>query len=268
MPVSLHKVYAGSYWSDAGALMGVLPWSIWSAKIETDPKRRLQMALNLLLIDTGDRKILVDTGLGNRLTEKQLKIYSPSEFMLPVSLGGMGIRDIDVTDVLMTHLHFDHAGGIVSKLGEVDRLTFPNARYWVNRQEWDMAKKPDALNKAAYNFEQQLSLLETTGQIELVENECNVTKEVVLKQVGGHTIGSQIVEIDTGDRFYIYAGDIVATRYHIFPPVTSAYDVSREQSFEAKRYIYEKLKSRDGFLLLDHDNDDWEIPSSELPIIA
>ncbi|PKN77907.1 MAG: MBL fold metallo-hydrolase, partial [Candidatus Cloacimonetes bacterium HGW-Cloacimonetes-1] len=129
--------------------MGVLPWSIWNKKIATDERRRLLMSLNLLLIRSEDRCILVDTGLGNRLNERQQDIYNPSEFLLPISLGELGIKDTDVTDVIMTHLHFDHAGGIVTDFGNEDRLTFPNATYWIQKDEWEMAKHPDGLNKAA-----------------------------------------------------------------------------------------------------------------------
>lgn len=264
MPLTIDKVLAGDYWSDAGALMGVLPWAIWNSKLLCDSKQRLRMSLNLLLIRDQERIILVDTGLGNRLTDKQLKIYNPSEFLLPMSLGQMGIRDIDVTDVIMTHLHFDHAGGIISVFGDEDKLTFPEANYWIQSSEWDMAKNPDALNRAAYNFEQQLSLLEALGKLKLINGDLEIYPGIKLKKVGGHTVGSQIVEIQTESALYIYAGDIIPTTMHIFPPVTSAYDVSRADTFKAKEYIFQRLKDTKGFLLLDHDNDKWQIPAVEL----
>lgn len=259
MQSTIHKVFAGAYWSDAGALMGVLPWSIWSSKISTDDRHRLLMSLNLLLIRTPERNILVDTGLGNRLNKKQNKIYDPTDFMLPASLAELGIKDTDVTDVIMTHLHFDHAGGIITGFGDMDRLTFPNATYWIQRSEWLIAKDPDALNRAAYSFDQQLSMLGSRGKIELVEGEHQVCPEVKVRWTGGHSKGSQIVEIDIPSGFYIYAGDIIPTVFHIPLPVCSAYDVSREQTFAAKEYIYETLKAKDGFLLLDHDNDAWQL---------
>ena len=106
----MFKVHAGNYWSDGGALMGVLPYAIWKDKIKTDERRRQKMDLNLLLIVSNQRRILVDTGLGNRLDHKQREIYQPSEFALPASLGELGYADRDISDVIMTHMHFDHAG--------------------------------------------------------------------------------------------------------------------------------------------------------------
>ncbi len=264
MQYQLHKVLAGSYWSDGGALMGVLPWSIWNKKIATDERRRLMMSLNLLLIRSEDRCILVDTGLGNRLSEKQLDIYNPSEFLLPLSLGELGIKDTDITDVIMTHLHFDHAGGIVTDFGTEDRLTFPNATYWIQSKEWEMAKHPDGLNKAAYSFQHQLLLLEQIGKLQLVDGEALVAPGIRLVLTGGHTVGSQIVEIDSSEGFYIYAGDIIATEFHLNPVIISAYDVSREDTYLAKQYIYETLKQKNGYLLLNHDNERWQIPINDL----
>lgn len=262
----LHKVYAGHYWSDGGALNGVLPWSIWGQTTPTDERRRQQMDLNLLLIMDHDRVILVDTGLGNRLSDKQKDIYRPSEFMLPASLAELGLRDIDITDVIMTHLHFDHAGGIVTGFGELDALTFPNACYWIQSSEWQIAKEPDGLNKAAYDFEHQLSLLESSGNFSLLDGDAEICEGVRVKLVGGHTIGSQIIEIDAEDGFYIYPGDIIATKFHTSPAITSAYDVNRKQTFEAKKYIYATLKEKQGALLLDHDTKHWKMNLEDLRI--
>lgn len=262
----IFKVYAGNYWSDGGALMGVLPYAIWKDKIKTDEIRRQKMDLNLLLIVSDHRRILVDTGLGNRLSEKQREIYQPSEFALPTSLAELGFRDTDITDVIMTHLHFDHAGGIITGFGDHDALTFPNATYWIQKSEWEVAKNPDGLNKAAYQFEHQLQLLEDAGKIELIEGEAEIFPEISCVKGGGHTIGSQYVQIDSPEGFYIYAGDIIPTRFHSSPAITSAYDVCRQDTFKAKKQIYERLKAKNGTLLLDHDTREWEIPISNLRV--
>lgn len=266
MAIVLHKVYAGHYWSDGGALMGVLPWSIWGKSIATDERRRQKMDLNLLLICADGRNILIDTGLGNRLSDKQKDIYQPGEFLLPYSLSELGLRDVDITDVIMTHLHFDHAGGIVTGFGDTDRLTFPKARYWIQKAEWEMAKNPDELNRAAYAFEHQLALLENEGEFELLEGDREIYPGIFLKLVGGHTIGSQIVCIDAADGFCIYPGDIIATKFHSAPAITSAYDVNRKQTVEAKQYIYKELKAKNGYLLLDHDTRHWKLGLEELRI--
>ena len=264
--MKLFKVFAGYYWSDGGAFMGVLPYSIWSQKVSTDERRRQLLNLNLLLIVSEDRRILVDTGLGNRLSDKQKEIYQPGDFILPTSLSELGYRDADITDVIMTHLHFDHAGGIVTGFGDFDQLTFPHARYWIQASEWEIAKNPDGLNKAAYAFEHQLALLEASGQYSLIEEEMEIAPGVTCIRTGGHTTGSQIVQIDSPDGFYIYPGDIIPTMFHTSPAITSAYDVCRKDTFKAKQMIYNRLKKHKGFLLLDHDTRKWEVPISELRV--
>ncbi len=262
----IHKILAGNYWSDGGAFMGVLPYMLWKDKTPVDERRRQKLNLNLLLIQTETRNILVDTGLGNRLSEKQMQIYQPGNFMLPVALAELGLQDTDITDVLMTHLHFDHAGGIVTSFGSTEALTFPLARYWIQQSEWQMAKNPDELNQAAYNFSHQLSRLEQFGRVELIEGEVKVCPEVLLTFVGGHSAGSQIVQVDFGDNYYIYAGDIIPTWFHTSLAITSAYDISRKDTFAAKKLIYGKLKERKGTLLLDHDRNKWEVPITDLKV--
>ncbi len=247
-------------------MLGVLPRAIWNGSTQTDERHRKKLALNCLLIKAPERNILVDTGLGNNLTPKQRDIYNPSQFMLPASLGKLGVRDRDVTDVVLTHLHFDHAGGIVTAFRDIERLTFPHAVHWIQSTEWEIARNPDGLNRAAYRFEQQLALLEKRGRIELVDGTREIVPGITLVRKGGHTLGSQIVEIDTDSGFYIYAADIIPTFFHVTPAVTSAYDVSRKDTYEAKQYIYSRLKEKQGTLLLNHDLERWEIPISALKV--
>jgi glyoxylase-like metal-dependent hydrolase (beta-lactamase superfamily II) len=266
MTPELHRINAGDYWTDGGAMLGVLPRAIWGRTEQTDERHRKRLALNLLLIRSADRIILVDTGIGNRLTDRQQDIYRPSPWLLPSSLAEFGIRDVDVTDVVLTHLHFDHAGGIVTGFNDTDRLTFPRARHWIQNAEWETAKNPDGLNKAAYCFEQQFSRLETHGKLELLEGDAEIAPSVMLRRTGGHTTGSQIVEIDALTGFYIYAADIIPTMFHTAPSVTSAYDVCRKDTFKAKQDIFAKLKEKQGTLLLNHDLNRWEVPVSDLKV--
>ena len=266
MSIVLHKIYAGHYWSDGGAMMGVLPWAIWGKSVPTDERRRQQLDLNLLLIMAEERVILVDTGTGNRLSDKQKDIYQPGEFLLPIALSELGLRDVDITDVILTHLHFDHAGGVVTGFGDTDRLTFPHAKHWIQKTEWETAKYPDGLNQAAYAFEHQLALLEQDGDFELIEGDREIYPGVWLKLVGGHSVGCQIVSIAADDGFYIYPSDIIATKFHSSPAITSAYDINRKQTFEAKQYIRETLREKNGYLLLNHDPKHWKLNLDDLKI--
>lgn len=264
--LKIHKINAGHYWSDGGALLGVLPYALWKDKTETDELRRKKMELNLVLIESEDRLILVDTGIGNRLSDKQKKIYRPSDFLLPYALYELGFKDKDITDVIMTHLHFDHAGGVMTGMGESDVHTFPRAKYWIQKSEWEIAKAPDGLNKAAYDFEHQLSKIRVCCQLNLIEGDVEIAKGVRAIHCGGHTVGTQYVEIDADDGFYIYAGDIIGTMFHTSPAITSAYDVNRKETFAAKQRIYQALKEKNGTLLLNHDEKRWDVHISELRV--
>lgn len=267
--MKLHLVSAGHYWTDAGAFFGVLPYFIWQDKVVTDERRRLQMNLNLLLVQTGGRNILVDTGIGNRLDKRRKEIYNPSLFELPLSLEALGLKCTDITDVILTHLHFDHAGGVVSNLANEDFLTFPYAEYHIQKSEWHMAQYPDKLNKAAYQFDHQLYLLNREGNINLLDGDTEIESNLFVRHTGGHTVGMQIVEAVIDGTPYIYAGDIIPTRFHLPLAITSSYDVSRQDSYQAKQKIYERLTSENGYLLLDHDTQDWQLPISEiLPFIS
>jgi glyoxylase-like metal-dependent hydrolase (beta-lactamase superfamily II) len=262
--MTLQLVSAGHYWTDAGAFMGVLPYFIWHDKVSTDDRQRLKMNLNLLLIQAEGRNILVDTGIGNRLSKRRAEIYNPSEFELPASLKAFGLETSDITDLILTHLHFDHAGGLVSNVNGKDVLTFPNAVCHIQRSEWDMAKNPDKLNKAAYQFEHQLALPESAGELNLLEGDVEIVPGVFVRLTGGHTAGMQIVETLIDGVPYIYAGDILPTRHHLPLAITSSYDVCRIASFAAKQMIYDKLIKGNGYLLLDHDTSAWQLPISEI----
>jgi glyoxylase-like metal-dependent hydrolase (beta-lactamase superfamily II) len=267
--MKLSQVSAGHYWTDAGAFMGVLPYQIWHERVSTDERQRLRMELSLLLIQTESRNILVDTGIGNRLAKRRKEIYNPTEFELVPNLQALGLQASDITDVILTHLHFDHAGGVVSLIDDKDALTFPNAVYHIQSREWNMAKDPDKLNRAAYQFEHQLALLESDGQINLIEGTKEIAPNVFVHLVGGHSVGSQIIEILQDGVPYIYAGDIIPTHFHLPLAITSSYDVSRNETFLAKQMIYDKLIQGNGFLLLDHDTTQWQLSKDEiLPYIA
>lgn len=262
--MNLDLVSAGYYWTDAGAFFGVLPWYIWRDKVETDERQRLKMALNLLLIRTGARNILVDTGVGNRLNKRRKEIYNPSEFVLPQNLKKLGLQPQDITDVIMTHLHFDHAGGVVSFVYDKDVLTFPNAVYHIQKEEWEIAKNPDKLNKAAYQFEHQLTLLEKEGNLHLTEGDIEIAPDVSAIKTGGHSCGMQIAEVLIEGKPYIYAGDIIPTRFHLPIAITSSYDVCREDTVKAKQMIYQKILEQDGYLFLDHDPSAWQLSAAEV----
>ena len=264
--IEFKTVSAGYYFSDGGAAMGVLPRSIWEKKIEVDSKHRIRFELNSLLLKKNKKICLVDTGIGNKISDKIKKIYAPSDFMLINNLKKEGIHPEEITDVIMTHLHFDHAGGIVSQFEQETKLTFPNAIYHINQKEWETAKKPNKLNIAAYNFNDNLKLLENKGKINLISGTFQLWNNLLIIHVGGHTDGMQIVNICDDENTIFYPADIIPTEFHLHLPVTSAYDTCRNETFRVKTAIYEDLKHKKGGIILNHDQNKIYIDKQELGI--
>ncbi|MCD4650732.1 MAG: MBL fold metallo-hydrolase [Candidatus Cloacimonetes bacterium] len=246
---------AGSFWSDAGAAMGILPWAIWKKSLVTDDKNRIQAAINLLLIKSEGKNILVDTGLGNRLTETDYKHFNPETASLPELIRAAGTDPEAMDFVILTHLHFDHAGGIVTHRNGKDYLAFPNAVHVINRKEWEIAVKPDLLNNAAYDYESNLKLLDTRGNVLLVDQNFAITSEVMVEHVGGHTNGMQVVWIRSNGAKGCYPADILSREANLKIPLCFAYDVCRKETAAAKIAILNELKEANGWLFLNHDMD-------------
>ncbi|MCD4829473.1 MAG: MBL fold metallo-hydrolase [Candidatus Cloacimonetes bacterium] len=244
---------AGSFRTDGGATMGVLPRALWQRQYDTDARHRIELELRLLLIHSEGRNILVDTGLGNRLDDKAHKIYSPSPWSLLDNLKSLGLGRDDIDTVVLTHLHHDHAGGIVSDFGDGDELTFPNAEHIIQRREWKIARNPDTVNRTAYNYDHHLKLLEERGNIRLLNGDCDLTSEVRLVLFAGHSEGFQAVRVQLDDLLLWYPADLLANAAHMHTAVASAYDVCRRDTVAAKLSILTELQKNGGWLIFNHD---------------
>ncbi len=255
--LNIKIIKAGHFYSDAGASLGNLPRAIWGRFLAVDDKHRMRLDLNLLLIELENRLILVDTGLGNKLSPKELKIFSPKMKSFEQVLAEHGYRPESITDVIMTHLHHDHAGGIVSlDANHEEYLTFPNARYHIQLKEWQVAKNPDILNKAAYDFNRNLKQLEISGKVNLINGNLELFPGINLELVGGHTEGMQIIVINRDEQKYIYAGDIIPSETYLKPAITSAYDVCRKDTVAAKMTIIKRIEDQGYKLIFDHSTEE------------
>ena len=235
--------------------MGVMPKALWQKLIKADDKNRIELAFNLLLIRSDDKNILIDTGLGNKITDKVKKIYSPSKFILLESLAELGLSRNDIDIVILTHLHFDHAGGVTSIIDNKKELTFPNAIHIFQQKEWEVAKDPDELNRASYNFDEDLQLLEENGNYKLIDGDFQLTKDVTLELVGGHSEGSQVVRIESENELAYYPGDILPMEINRHLAVTTSFDLNRKDTFKAKKKILSEIKERNGIIFLGHDSN-------------
>jgi glyoxylase-like metal-dependent hydrolase (beta-lactamase superfamily II) len=251
----IHPINAGFYRTEGGAAFGVLPRTLWEKDAPPDERHRIRMAQNLLLIESEGKRILVDTGLGNRCDERTRKIYSPEDYRLFEALAKLGFSRADIDFVVFTHLHFDHVGGLLSRFNERDEITFPNAMHVVQRAEWEMAVHPDLLNRAAYNYESQIAPIAESGLLKLIDGDFALTAEVTLIRFNGHSEGFQAVRVDDGASLAWFGGDLFPTRWHLKPPICFAYDVCRRETAAAKMRILRELETRKGTLYFSHDPD-------------
>jgi len=233
--------------------MGVMPKALWKKILTADEKNRVTLGFNNLLIQSEGKNILVDTGIGNRITDKIRKIYEPSDFELLENLHKFGLERTDIDIVILTHLHFDHVGGVISKFDGELELTFPNAVHIFQKKEWETAKNPDELNQGSYNFKDDLQLLKKNGKFQIVDGDHELVPGVSLELVGGHSEGMQIVRLESESELAYYAGDIIPMEVQRHLAVNSAYDINRKQSFLTKKRILAELKERKGILFLAHD---------------
>jgi len=216
----------GHYRLDGGAMFGVVPKPIWEKRMPADELNRIRMGLNALLVETGTEKILVEAGLGTFHDEKlrqQIALEQPATLL--DGLAALGAVPEEISHVVLTHLNFDHAGHCTTR-GEdgIFRPTFPNARYSVQRAEYDFAVDPPRRLRASYVADSVLPVMEA-GQWELLEGDSEITRGVSVRHTGGHTAGHQAVYIASAGKELVFWGDIMPTSRHMDPGYGMAYDL-------------------------------------------
>ena len=239
---------------DGGAMFGVVPKVIWEKLVGCDEKNRVDLDLNLLLVKTRGKKILIDAGMGDTLSDRIKRIYGvEKESNLDRGLVSAGLKPEDIDIVILTHLHLDHAGGVV-KLGEKGRKVpaFPKARHVVQLQEWEDALAPDERTAATYLPENFL-VLEDSGSVYLVDGEKEIEPGIKVIPTGGHTRGHQAVLIEAGDEKILCPGDIIPTRNHLRIPYVASVDLYPLETMAVKRQFLERCLSDGCKVAFDHD---------------
>lgn len=253
--LSLQLVSDGLMWLDGGALFGLVPRVLWSQVIEPDELNRVPVALNCLLIESQGQRILVDTGLGDKLSDKQRRNHGLQRPQggLVEGLGRLGLSVEDVDIVINTHLHSDHCGGNTALRDGKLVPTFPRAEYWVQRLEWAEACHPNERTRATY-LPENLRPIEEAGQLRLLEGDTQVTDEVRCVVHPGHTRAYQSVVLESKGQVAIYIGDLAPftihlERIHWLP----AFDVLPLEHLETKRRVRDWALERDALLIFQHD---------------
>jgi glyoxylase-like metal-dependent hydrolase (beta-lactamase superfamily II) len=250
---TLRIVSDGAFYLDGGAMFGVVPKVIWNKLNPADEMNRIRLALSCLLIQTREKKILVDTGVGTKLKERFKDMYRVERTHgLVESLRTVGTAPEDIDFVINTHLHFDHCGGNTIQQDGVLVSTFPNAQYVIQEKEWAAAMHPNERTKASYlreNFEP----LEKTGQCMLVAGQHTVTNGVMVMPTPGHTQGHQSVLIESSGAKALYCGDLIPTASHIRLPYIMGYDLYPVDILETKKRILEQAVNEHWLLIFEHD---------------
>ena len=250
----IFSIVENSFKIDGGAMFGVVPKIIWEKLTPPDEKNRVTLDLNLLVIKTKNENILIDAGIGDVMSERQRKIYGIEK---PPSLVGK-LSEINLTPeaidvVILTHLHADHAGGVVSRNKSGKKTPrFPNARHIVQIKEWNDAMSPDERTAATY-FTENLRLLEQSNLLELVDGEDEVADGIRVVNTGGHTPGHQAVLIEDGENRILCAGDIIPSAFHLKIPYVASVDLLPQETMAQKRKFLDMCKDDGWLLAFDHD---------------
>ncbi len=250
----VYSIVDNSFKIDGGTMFGVVPKIIWERMMVPDEKNMISLDLNLLLVKAEGKNILVDSGIGDTLNEKQKKIYGvEKESNLEKGLFEIGLKPEDIALVILSHLHLDHAGGIVkfnSKGEKVPR--FPKAKYVVQTEEWKYALQPDERTKATYMLE-NFQVLDECGLIELVKGDKEIVPGIRVKLTGGHTQGQQVVFIQGGDKTILYPGDIIPTIYHLRIPYVAGVDIYPLEVMEVKKRLIQDCLENNWMIAFDHE---------------
>lgn len=258
--MKIYPIEAGNFKLDGGAMFGVVPKTIWNKTNPADENNMIDIAARCMLIEDGNRLILIDTGMGNKQSEKFFGYYSLwGNYSLDKSLAKYGFLRDDVTDVFMTHLHFDHCGGSVNwnatKTGY--EVAFKNAKFWTNDNHWEWAVKPNAREKASFLSENILPIQES-GQLNFIkipESDFGISNELGfgIFYVNGHTEKMMLPHIEYRDKTIVFCADLIPTAGHLPIPYVMGYDTRPLLTLPEKTKFLHTTVEKNYYLWLEHD---------------
>ncbi len=253
---TLHEIHAGRLGLDGGAMFGIIPKPLWERRIPADGRNRIPLAMRCLLLEGDGRLVLIDNGVGDKYDAKFGDIYAvdqeSSELHRSLAMAGFGADEI--TDVILTHLHFDHCGG--STVRDADgslRVAFPNATFHVQRDHWDWAHRSP--REGASFLSENLDPLEASGQLQLVDGPGEVLPGIEALVMNGHTQGQQLLKISDAEQTLIFVADLIPTAAHIPPIWVMAYDIAPLDTLAEKTSFLEEAVQREWLLFFEHDTE-------------
>jgi len=253
--MKLYSIHTGNFKLDGGAMFGVVPKSIWNRLNPADENNLCSWAMRCLLIEDGNRLILVDNGIGNKQDEKFLRHYHlHGNHSLDASLQTHGFNRNDITDVFLTHLHFDHCGGSIIKEGDKGVPAFRNATYWSNLRHWEWALQPNDREKASFLKENILPIQES-GQLKFIEpvDRSQFTPDITVRFVNGHTDAMMLPQITYRGHTIVFMADLMPSTGHIPIPYVMAYDMFPLTTLHEKKAFLTEALENNYILFFEHD---------------
>ncbi|RZK48928.1 MAG: MBL fold metallo-hydrolase [Pedobacter sp.] len=253
--MKLHTIDTGFFKLDGGAMFGVVPKSIWQRNNPADENNLCSWAMRCLLIEDRDRLILIDNGIGNKQDEKFMgHYYLHGNATLDNSLAQLGFHKDDITDVFLSHLHFDHCGGSIERQGDLLVPAFKNAKFWSNADHWEWAVKPNDREKASFLKENILPIQES-GQLNFVEAKDGVSfgDNIKIRYAFGHTEAMMLPQIQYKGKEVLFMADLLPSVGHIPLPYVMAYDMFPLQTLKEKKSFLQEATENEYVLFLEHD---------------
>ena len=250
----LYSVETSEFGLDGGAMFGIIPKPVWEKKVSADELNRVNMVTRSLLLVSDEKKILIDTGNGTKWEEKYKQIYNinTDQYNIEKSLGKYGFSSEQITDVICTHMHFDHIGGNTKiKSGEVVP-TFPNAKYWISEENWKLANHPSQKDAGSF-IEHDWKVLAENQMIEIIDGREPFIEGIETFVSHGHTPGLLHPIVSDGSNKLFYGADIFPMVAHIPIPWVMAYDVQPVVTMEEKQKLLQKMEREDWILFFEHD---------------
>jgi glyoxylase-like metal-dependent hydrolase (beta-lactamase superfamily II) len=255
--MEIYTVANGNMKLDGGAMFGIVPKSLWQKQYVADENNMVSISMRSLLVIDGDRRILFDNGIGDKQDHKFFSYYYLfGENSMEGSLGKLGMKVEDITDMVLTHLHFDHCGGSIKYNEDKSELhtVFPNARYWVSQQQWDLAHKPNKLEGASF-LEENYDPIKTSGQLELFDREFELSPNVQLRLYDGHTLGQAIGLISFNDKTIVNAADLIPLAGNISMSWICGYDTQPLLALKEKADFLKESLANNYVYYFYHDLD-------------
>lgn len=243
----------GSFRLDGGAMFGVVPKPLWEKRASPDDRNRIRLGLRPLVVRTGGHTVLIDAGIGDKMSEKEVGMYAIDRRPTLVdSLAAAGLSADDVDIVIASHLHFDHVGGLTTKEAGVVRPRFRRARHVIRRGEWEDAAHPHERNRASYRADDFVPLLDA-GLVDFLDEDAEVAPGISVWLTGGHTMHHQLIKIEQGGRTAVFTADLMPTTAHVDAQWIMGYDLYPMDTFLYKRAFLREAIDREYVIFFEHD---------------